>query len=275
MVTEPEPLDDASDWKPWWVVVVAAGGLLASFVIGEIILVAAYGGHFTTAEANNPTPAVTDLSTALTDIAFILVALIVAFWAGRPWPAQFGLRRPTVTLPRVAAIVVAGYVLFLMFSLLWQLVVDSHANEHYLVKDIGAKSGTAGVLAACFVVGVVAPFCEEFLFRGFIYGALRNWRGPVVAALLTGVLFGAVHVGSAPGVDLVPLGVFGVMLCAIRQYTGSLYPGVALHSLNNSVALVSTAGWGVSAFFGVLLGSFALLALAVFVGQRSLRLRLV
>jgi membrane protease YdiL (CAAX protease family) len=113
---------------------------------------------------------------------------------------------------------------------------------------------------------VLAPVCEEFLFRGFIFGALRNWRGPWPAAILTGVLFGGVHAGSAPAADLVPLAVLGVVLCVLYERTGSLYPCIGLHALNNSIAFGSLEGWsvpGVLALVIVALGSISLLALAL------------
>ena len=71
---------------------------------------------------------------------------------------------------------------------------------------------------------VVAPIGEEFLFRGYIFTALRNWRGPWTAAVVTGLLFGLVHVGSAPLLDLVPLAALGFALCLLYRRTGSLYP---------------------------------------------------
>ncbi len=71
---------------------------------------------------------------------------------------------------------------------------------------------------------VVAPIGEEFLFRGLIFTALRNWKGTLPAAIITGVLFGGVHFGSAPLLDLVPLAALGFGLCLLYRYTGSLYP---------------------------------------------------
>ena len=72
---------------------------------------------------------------------------------------------------------------------------------------------------------MVAPICEELLFRGYIFTALRNWRGTLPAALIIGLLFGGVHVGSAPVLDLVPLA--GARLRAV--------PAVPLHRLAVSV----------------------------------------
>ena len=63
------------------------------------------------------------------------------------------------------------------------------------------------------------------------------------AAIITGLVFGGVHVGSAPVVDLVPLAFLGFGLCLLYRITGSLYPCIAAHSLNNSIAYGSLESW--------------------------------
>ena len=92
---------------------------------------------------------------------------------------------------------------------------------------------------------MIAPIAEEFFFRGFVFGALRRMDvviagrniGVWIAAIITGILFGLAHTGSASPQYLVPLGFLGFMLCIVRWRTGSLYPCMALHSINNSLAL--------------------------------------
>ena len=126
-------------------------------------------------------------------------------------------------------------VAFLLFSLVWKEIV--HPPEEKVLEQIGT-----GVLSAALTC-VIAPIGEEVLFRGYIFTALRNWRGPWTAAVITGLLFGLVHVGSAPLLDLVPLAVLGAALRVLYRKTGSLYPCIALHSLNNSLAFGSLAKW--------------------------------
>jgi membrane protease YdiL (CAAX protease family) len=113
---------------------------------------------------------------------------------------------------------------------------------------------------------VVAPICEELLFRGFIFSALRNWRGPWPAALITGVLFGAVHGLSAPAQDLLPLAFLGFVLCLIYQQTGSLYPCIVLHLLNNSIAFGADEHWGLR-ILELTAGSLATVALVLYLVQ--------
>jgi membrane protease YdiL (CAAX protease family) len=266
---------EANDWKPWTGPLAFVIAFIAAGVVGIVVVLAAFGGHPSTHQLNHPGPAVTDISSALGELVFVAAAIVAASWAAQPRPEQFGLRRPRLALWQVVLLVIAVFLAFLAVSYVWLALVSQHTNERYLVKDVGAHSGIAGVLVACALFCVLAPFCEEFLFRGMIFGALRNWRGPWPAAIIAGIIFGLAHVGSAPVVDLVPLAVLGALLCGVRQLTGSIYPCIALHSLNNALALVQNAGWGTGAFFAILAGSYLVIAAAILLGQRTLRLRLV
>ena len=102
-----------------------------------------------------------------------------------------------------------------------------------------ANAGTLAVLAACALVCVVAPICEELLFRGFIFRSLVELARPVAGGADHRARSSAlVHGLSAPAVDLVPLALLGFVLCGdLPAVTGSLYPCIALHVLNNAIAL--------------------------------------
>jgi len=179
--------------------------------------------------------------TAVQDVAFVLAAVFFAQLGGRTVGAwQFGLRpTPLWRAVRLTALTLVG---FLIFSILWGAAFN--AGKEKLLEQLGAGQSTALLLLSAGLTCVVAPICEEFLFRGFIFTALRNWRGVWPAAVMTGLLFGAVHAGSAPVVDLMPLAALGFGLCLLYRYTGSLYPCIAAHSLNNSLAFGSLEGWG-------------------------------
>ena len=107
---------------------------------------------------------------------------------------------------------------------------------------------------------VVAPFAEEFFFRGFFFKALSSWKGIWPAAVLTGLVFGGIHAGSADIAFLVPLGFFGSALCLLYVKTGSLYPCIAVHAVNNSIAFCSSQDWGWQ-MLPVLAGALLMVAL--------------
>lgn len=232
-----EPTPVAPRWKPYtaWLALAAGfgGALVGALVLG--IIAALFG-----AAIDDPPPAVNILATIIQDLSLIAAAVFFASMVARPAPWQFGLR-PAAARPFVGWIV-AAYVGFIAFSAGWVALLQIHQKDD-LPDQLGADTSTVALLAVAFLVCVVAPIAEEFFFRGYFFGALRNWKGFWPAALITGTVFGGIHVGSAPLGYLVPLGVLGVVLCALYARTRSLYPCITLHAINNSIAFGSTQHW--------------------------------
>ena len=235
----PEGLDPvaAKGWSPLFAPLALLAGFGAAIFGGAIVgLLAALAG----ASLTNPPPVVELLATLLQDVFFVASAVFFAARARRPRPGDFGLR-PTA-VPRALVLLIGAYAAFLGFAAVWQSLLHLDDKEQ-VVQKLGANSGALGLVAVVALTCVVAPICEEFFFRGFFFPALSNWRGPWPAAILTGLVFGAIHLGSAPVGDLVPLGFFGFMLCLVRWSSGSLYPCIALHAINNSVAFGVSEHW--------------------------------
>jgi membrane protease YdiL (CAAX protease family) len=64
-------------------------------------------------------------------------------------------------------------------------------------------------------------------------------------------------------VYLIPLGFLGFVLCIVRWKTRSLYPCMALHSLNNSLALgINQLHWNAAEILGLILGSLLVIGAA-------------
>ena len=101
-------------------------------------------------------------------------------------------------------------------------------------------------IAAIYLAFAVAPaVCEEFFFRGYLLGALRGRMPAAGAIAVTSVVFGIFHaaVGGLVTVEHV-LGsaLLGVALGWLCWTTGSIFPGMVLHALNNGL-LLSLAYW--------------------------------
>jgi membrane protease YdiL (CAAX protease family) len=141
----------------------------------------------------------------------------------------------------------ATYLALLGLTAVWLTLMRALGVDVSNSSDLPAGLGTEDSTLALAVVGVlvtvVAPIAEEVFFRGFFFTALRNWKGVPAAAIITGIVFGALHIGSAPAVFLVPLGMFGALLCLLYWRTGSLLPCIAVHAINNSVAYGVSQSW--------------------------------
>jgi len=99
------------------------------------------------------------------------------------------------------------------------------------------------------IFGVVGPFVEEVLFRGFLFRQLRRWAGlPFwIAALLASLLFGAVHFdqGDTLAESLMNSGITfagGVLFCWLVERWNSIWPGFVIHAGLNLLWSVYTLG---------------------------------
>jgi uncharacterized protein len=91
------------------------------------------------------------------------------------------------------------------------------------------------VALAVIAVVIVAPIAEELFFRGFLYQALRKWRGVPQATVLSGFLFALAH-----GHPLLILGIFplGIILAFLFQRRNSLAATIAAHAFFNGISLI-------------------------------------
>lgn len=92
-----------------------------------------------------------------------------------------------------------------------------------------------GFLLLLGTAGLLVPAAEELAFRGVLYPWLRGRIGPQAAILVTGFLFGICHV--QPDLAL-RAAVLGMVLAFVRERSGSLWPCIAAHAVNNSLAVV-------------------------------------
>jgi membrane protease YdiL (CAAX protease family) len=166
-----------------------------------------------------------------TALGFLLVPMAIAAREGAKGTAEI-LRRLGVRrfAPSAFKWMAAAIGVYLLFAILYSLLIVEPEQ-----KDIAEGFGAMPVQVLLIVIA--APVSEEVCFRGMLFGGLRRSLSRIPAALLAGLIFGALH--ALTGVTAVPpLIVFGFVLSLLYERTGSIVPGILLHMLNNSVALL-------------------------------------
>lgn len=125
-----------------------------------------------------------------------------------------------------------------IFALIGVLAVVANLFPGYQAdqaQDVGFKSITnqLGYVLAFATLVVIAPIAEEILFRGYLYGKLRR-HVPIWASIIaTSILFAVVHGQWNVAIDTFVLSVF---LCGLRELTGSVWAGILVHMIKNSIA---------------------------------------
>ncbi len=245
----PELPDGAAPrWPAWYSGVAFLVGLIGTLI--AVGVVAAITG----ADTGESDVTFTIVATLMQSVIFISTAVLFASFTRRPRAWHFGLRRAPFW--RTVGWAALGMVSFYVAAAIYSALVSPDA-EQTVAQDLGANEGTFGLIVAGFMVICVAPFAEEFFFRGFFFRALRSRFSILVAALIDGLLFGVIHYdfsGADALLILPPLAVLGFMFCLVYEKTGSLWPVIALHSLNNSIAYgVAVEDAGVSLVLGPLM----------------------
>ena len=111
-----------------------------------------------------------------------------------------------------------------------------HAGKEQGFTPDRWDSHRAGAFVANFVViALIGPAVEELTFRGLGFSLLAK-IGSVVAVVVVGLSFGLAH-GLVNGLPI--LAIFGAVLALLRQRTGSVYPGIAVHGAFNAIQLIT------------------------------------
>jgi membrane protease YdiL (CAAX protease family) len=163
--------------------------------------------------------------------AAMLASLVPLQRSGVLSATDLGLR-PTSPAKSVGLVVAATIVVAAVNAGWIHVLGQSQSNAFASAIH---ESTPAKVLSG-FAVAFCAPVVEEIFFRGLLYRSLRNRTGVARAALVAGVLFGLVHATTFPLDTLPPRMAFGIIVCLLYEYTASLYPGIALHSLVDATA---------------------------------------
>ena len=168
-----------------------------------------------------------------TVLGFLLVPLAIA--ASRPAGAtarqvldRLGVRR---FAPSSFGWMAAAYGGYIAAAAIYVAIVGTPEQE-----DIADLFGS--LPAKILLIVVCASVAEELCFRGFLYGGLRTGMGTAAAAVASSVIWGALHVVT--GISAVPVLIFfGIALALLYEKTGSVVPGILLHAVNNSLALLT------------------------------------
>jgi membrane protease YdiL (CAAX protease family) len=166
----------------------------------------------------------------------IVVGLPLLFKRGRVSKQEFGLQRLPSWLD--LGLAPAGFVVYMISSVL--LVAAATALVPSINLEQVQETGFENIghryeyLIAFVTLVVVAPLAEEILFRGYLYGKLRKLAVPVwIVILVVSLLFAAVHGQWNVALDVFAL---SIVLCVLREMTGSIWAGILLHMIKNSVA---------------------------------------
>jgi uncharacterized protein len=248
------PPSDSQSAKVWFGL--AFGGFIAGYVASALLLTvfAAASGNLKNLSAleslSVPPWWVTIAGLVGLWMGFIGAVILASRLRGTGHPiADMGLRFTLWDAPIGIVVGIAGQLVVDLLYLPFEHLVPG------LQRDLSAPANrlTGGFHGADLVVialltVVVVPVVEELFFRGLLLQSLvRLCRGagpalgPVIATVVTGILFGLAH---AEPVQLAGLALFGIVLSVIAYKTGRLGTCIFAHAAFNGFAVIAIASQG-------------------------------
>jgi hypothetical protein len=103
---------------------------------------------------------------------------------------------------------------------------------------MGKMAFTQSPLLLILTVAVVAPIFEEMVFRGFLYAGFERSLGAMPALLLTSAVFASMHF-QYNYYEVLHIFILGLVLGWARLRTQSLWTPIAMHAVNNGLAMAA------------------------------------
>lgn len=223
----------------WWVLLAFPGWVYVSFIAAQALVTGVWRLLY---QLGVPLASLNQsLANSILSTVLYLIALL--FVIGLPLLAKkIQVSRVEVGLAKLPTwtdiiITPAGLIVYLILSSVLMISLTNlfpwiNTKE---VQDVGFNNlgQQYEYILAFITLVVIAPAAEELLFRGYLFGKLKKYVPIWVAILVTSLLFGAVHSQWALAIDTFAL---SVILCLLRQTTGSLWPSILLHMTKNAIA---------------------------------------
>ncbi|MBB3970081.1 CPBP family intramembrane glutamic endopeptidase [Mucilaginibacter phyllosphaerae] len=198
-------------------------------------------------------PALYLLQIVTTTIPLFAAPVVFAYWL-TPTPRAY--LKPTLKFPLWLWIIaffvmlISSPLIELLSNLNQQMVLPGWLNgiERWMKEsEENAKRITNAILQMktpfdciknVFLIGFLTAIAEEFLFRGGMQTILLNWiKKPHTAIWVTAAIFSAFHLEFY---GFLPRMLLGALFGYFVYYSGSIWPAVWGHFLNNATAVIAT-----------------------------------
>ena len=213
-------------------------------ILAEVLLLSIYA-------AENLIDAIQSLDTFRTTALIILghVAFFVPAWIFTRGKYNATLEQMRLALPdqpiRALIIGILIWIVALAAIYGWTWLVNAVDALESLIPPDNATSlldqlnnaWWLVILATC----ISAPITEEILFRAFLLPGLSKRIGPILATIISSLVFAAIHIGPGVGAGIIiPVLLLSIALSIIYFKTRSVWICIIVHSLHNATSLAIT-----------------------------------
>lgn len=171
--------------------------------------------------------------TALIQLVILMIPILYAWYMKADFKKLFSLKRPKMLH------LIGGILLWAGTWILEQIVITSLAEWFpglvETSKTLESVILDSGFLPSFLVIAICPSIAEEFAFRGFLFGSLKEKWKPWLAIVISAALFGIYHMNLLQFVGGLMM---GLCLAYAAYESGSIWVGVLMHFINNGLAVM-------------------------------------
>ena len=209
------------------------------FWLSELIIMAFY--HIAKMLSIPQLPISETAKESLLDALVYLLSIVLIFWLTKKITKknvsskEIGLNR----LPSWSDLLLGpcGYIVYVFLSaIIIQLstVILPWVNFNQSQNVGFSRPGSISEYIMMFLILIIiGPMAEELLFRGYLYGKLKKNVPILIAIVVTSLTFALAHFQWNVAIDVFSL---SIILCLLREVSGSLWPCIILHMIKNAIA---------------------------------------
>ncbi len=174
-----------------------------------------------------------ELALAFQQILVLIMPILYAIYIKADFKNTFGLRKFKIKYLLMGIPLCAAGLALTIF--LQNLLLSYFPALMQMLEVMNQTINFNNFALQVIVVCIMPAICEEMFFRGFILNALNVKKHPVMAILISSIMFGVFHMNV---LQLITGIILGSVLGFITYKSKSIYPAMILHFANNFTAIL-------------------------------------
>ncbi|MCV7113578.1 CPBP family intramembrane glutamic endopeptidase [Mycolicibacterium setense] len=203
---------------------------LGAFLIVEAVYLLTSAAFGVFAPAGPPPAWLITLAIGAPTLVAAALAIAIATWRGNGPRIDFRWQWSWRAIGIGLAFGIGGLFVTLPAALLYQSIVGPDATSAVGGVYEGVRTVWPVAVTVLLLVAVIAPICEEVVYRGLLWGALEQRWGRITAVTVSTLVFALAHLEPQRAPLLL---VVAIPIAMARLYSDSLWGGIIAHQVTN------------------------------------------
>lgn len=161
------------------------------------------------------------------------IVIFAAFYEKCDYKKLFSFQLPSLSSALGAVIFICGgYLLVIALAMVLSAILPGSSAA--VEQTFGTILDGVGFWQTFLVIAVIAPICEELVFRGYLFAGLKSKGKVMTAMLISSAIFGIYHMSF---LKFFTTGFLGLLLCFALEYSGSIFISMGMHMMNNAFSV--------------------------------------